>query len=67
MFLFLGRFSGIAANLLSLGAPDFGIIVDGALVKVEHIVHALGGKRAGLHAAGPRPDSLFQQAYRKDV
>lgn len=35
------HFSGIPANLLSLGALDFGIIVDGALVMVEHIVHTL--------------------------
>ena len=34
--------TGIPANLLSLGALDFGIIVDGTLVMVEHIVHALG-------------------------
>jgi cobalt-zinc-cadmium resistance protein CzcA len=32
-------FTGIPANLLSLGALDFGIIVDGTLVMVEHIVH----------------------------
>jgi heavy metal efflux system protein len=31
----------IPANLLSLGALDFGIIVDGTLVMVEHIVHTL--------------------------
>ncbi len=35
------HFSGIPANLLSLGALDFGIIVDGTLVMVEHIVHTL--------------------------
>jgi cobalt-zinc-cadmium resistance protein CzcA len=34
-------FAGIPANLLSLGALDFGIIVDGTLVMVEHIVHRL--------------------------
>ncbi len=33
--------AGIPANLLSLGALDFGIIVDGTLVMVEHIVHVL--------------------------
>lgn len=33
--------AGIPANLLSLGAIDFGIIVDGALVMVERIVHRL--------------------------
>lgn len=43
------QFSGIPANLLSLGALDFGIIVDGTLVMVEHVVHMLGErKRAGL-------------------
>src|SRR5436309_14928606 len=35
------KFTGIPANLLSLGALDFGIIVDGTLVMVEHIVHHL--------------------------
>ena len=35
------HFSGIPANLLSLGALDFGIIVDATLVMVEHILHTL--------------------------
>src|SRR5215467_5072186 len=35
------HFSGIPANLLSLGALDFGIIVDGTLVMVEHMVQHL--------------------------
>lgn len=34
----LMRFAGIPANLLSLGAIDFGIIVDGACVMVEHLI-----------------------------
>jgi heavy metal efflux system protein len=29
---------GIPANLLSLGALDFGMVVDGAVVMVENIV-----------------------------
>ncbi|QUW04165.1 efflux RND transporter permease subunit [Chloracidobacterium validum] len=37
------KVAGIPANLLSLGALDFGIIVDGTLVMVEHIVHRLAG------------------------
>ncbi|MGD0499042.1 MAG: CusA/CzcA family heavy metal efflux RND transporter [Bryobacteraceae bacterium] len=46
------HFTGIPANLLSLGALDFGIIVDGTLVMVEHVVHQLqererAGKKAG--------------------
>ncbi|MCX7173103.1 MAG: CusA/CzcA family heavy metal efflux RND transporter [Proteobacteria bacterium] len=32
---------GIPANLLSLGAMDFGIIVDGAVIVVEHVFHRL--------------------------
>lgn len=35
------HFSGIPANLLSLGAIDFGIIVDASLVMVEHILHKI--------------------------
>ncbi|MBI3400901.1 MAG: efflux RND transporter permease subunit [Acidobacteria bacterium] len=43
------HFSGIPANLLSLGALDFGIIVDGTLIMVEHIVHALSLRSATSH------------------
>jgi len=39
------KLAGIPANLLSLGALDFGIIVDGTLVMVEHIVHRLADDR----------------------
>jgi cobalt-zinc-cadmium resistance protein CzcA len=47
--------AGIPANLLSLGALDFGIIVDGTLVMVEHIVHRVqelepGGEQHGAVA-----------------
>ena len=37
--------AGIPANLLSLGALDFGIIVDGTLVMVEHVAHGLARRR----------------------
>ncbi len=36
----------IPANLLSLGALDFGMVVDGAVVMVENIVRHLGRKDA---------------------
>jgi cobalt-zinc-cadmium resistance protein CzcA len=39
--------AGIPANLLSLGALDFGIIVDGTLIMVERIVHALSERKPG--------------------
>ena len=34
----LMRMTGIPANLLSLGAIDFGIIVDGACIMAEHLI-----------------------------
>jgi cobalt-zinc-cadmium resistance protein CzcA len=37
----------IPANLLSLGALDFGMVVDGAVVMVENIVRHLGRQGAG--------------------
>ncbi|MFT4031120.1 MAG: CusA/CzcA family heavy metal efflux RND transporter [Siphonobacter sp.] len=49
----LMKIAGIPANLLSLGAIDFGIIVDGACVMVEHLVRryqtaTLEEKRRGI-------------------
>lgn len=41
------QLAGIPANLLSFGALDFGIIVDGTLVMVEHIVHRLSHQKEG--------------------
>ena len=42
---FLGlKFMGVPANLLSLGAMDFGIIVDGAVIVIENIMHRLAEK-----------------------
>ena len=36
------RTFGVSANLMSLGALDFGLIVDGAVIIVESILHHLG-------------------------
>ncbi|GAW40616.1 Nickel and cobalt resistance protein CnrA [Brevundimonas sp. SH203] len=41
----MNRF-GISANLLSLGALDFGLIVDGAVVVIENTLRRLGLQRA---------------------
>jgi len=46
------HFAGIPANLLSLGALDFGIIVDGTLIMVEHIVSSLAERRHAPNLAG---------------
>jgi heavy metal efflux system protein len=42
---------GISGNLMSLGAIDFGLIVDGAVIIVENVVHRISresGKRHGV-------------------
>jgi cobalt-zinc-cadmium resistance protein CzcA len=44
--------SAIPANLLSLGALDFGMIVDGAVVMVENIMRHLGRGKNGSPEAG---------------
>lgn len=39
---FVGLYAiGLPANLISMGAIDFGIIVDGAVVMVENVIHKL--------------------------
>ena len=35
------RIFGVSANLMSLGAIDFGIVIDGAVIIVENIVHRI--------------------------
>ncbi len=39
---------GMSANLLSLGAVDFGIIIDGAVVMVEGMFVVLDKKAKGI-------------------
>lgn len=50
-FLYL-RLRGMSANLLSMGAVDFGIIVDGAVVIIESIVARMA------HAARGTPETV---------
>jgi cobalt-zinc-cadmium resistance protein CzcA len=47
MYLF-----GIDANLMSLGALDFGIIIDGAVIIVEYIALRVTLKKSELESAG---------------
>ncbi len=57
---FLGmRVFGISANLMSLGAIDFGMIVDGAVVMMENSVHRLEEK----HGQESPLESVRQAAY----
>jgi len=42
------RYFGVSANLMSLGAVDFGLIVDGAVIIVENAVRRLAEARHSL-------------------
>src|ERR1700693_4709951 len=51
---------GIPANLLSLGALDFGMVVDGAVVMVENIVRHLSRRDADTRTAKQK---IFDAAH----
>jgi cobalt-zinc-cadmium resistance protein CzcA len=58
----------VPVNLLSLGALDFGMVVDGAVVMVENIVrhmsrHKNGSSTSGRHAMTPQtPEQMIREA-----
>ena len=58
------RLGGVSANLMSLGAVDFGIIVDGAVVMVENAIRSAS---AHLRTTGEShvPKSVFKQSARE--
>ena len=58
------RYAGVSANLMSLGAVDFGVIVDGAVVMIENCVRRAtqyqrdhGGKRV--------PNGVFRESAKE--
>ncbi|RTQ45098.1 CusA/CzcA family heavy metal efflux RND transporter [Hymenobacter gummosus] len=64
----LMRLFGVSGNLLSLGAIDFGLVVDGAVIIVEAIVHRLQhhvGTAAHPDGAGGRlsPGQMNEATY----
>jgi cobalt-zinc-cadmium resistance protein CzcA len=55
--------AGVSANLMSLGALDFGLIVDGAVIIVENCLARLGQaqrRAGGLLSLPERLDQVFQ-------
>ncbi len=63
---FIGmRLFGVSANLMSLGAIDFGLIVDGAVVMMENFVRRRSevGDRVA-HATGPNAQELRINLFR---
>ncbi len=49
---------GVSGNLMSLGAVDFGLIIDGAVVMVENIVRRLGVRQHELQRVLSREERL---------
>ena len=61
LFAFCGmRVGGISGNLMSLGAIDFGLIVDGSVVMIENVVRRLAGR-------GKEEGSAFETVRRAAV
>ncbi len=61
LFTFTGMVqSRVSANLMSLGALDFGIIVDGAVVIVENCVRRLAQAQAGAGRPLSRPERFHE-------
>ena len=58
-FIFM-RLFGVSANLMSLGALDFGLLVDASVVMVENFVRRLGER--GASGATPRRIDLIREA-----
>ena len=54
---------GVTGNLMSLGALDFGLIVDGAVIIVEAVLHRLhSNKHEGLHLRQAQMDHTVEQS-----
>jgi cobalt-zinc-cadmium resistance protein CzcA len=50
--------AGVSANLMSLGALDFGLIVDGAIIIVENALRRLGERQREIEGEPPFSERL---------
>lgn len=53
---------GVSANLMSLGAIDFGIVVDGAVIIVENVLHVIYVGYVGKHLSQLEMDDVVKKA-----
>ncbi|MGC6441533.1 MAG: efflux RND transporter permease subunit [Rubripirellula sp.] len=58
------RYAGVSANLMSLGAVDFGVIVDGAVVMVENCVRR-AMQYPKQQADEQVPDHVFRESAKE--
>ena len=56
----LMNYFGVSGNLMSLGAIDFGLIVDGAVIIVEAIVHRLQSGEKGKLSTENMDEEVYQ-------
>lgn len=64
LFAFIGmKMLGLTANLMSLGAIDFGLIVDGAVVMIENFVSTLNARRADNDRYATKQELLSRSAH----
>ncbi len=59
------RLFGVSANLMSLGAIDFGLIVDGSLIVVETTMHHLGLRKSMHKLSQEEMDAEVFESARK--
>jgi len=55
---------GVSGNLMSLGAIDFGLIVDGAVIIVEATMHHLGMRKGGRMTQEEMDQEVFESAVK---
>lgn len=59
------NYFGISANLMSLGAIDFGIVIDGAVIIVESLLHTLTLGYLGKRLKQKEMDSIVAESTSK--
>ncbi|UOR00144.1 CusA/CzcA family heavy metal efflux RND transporter (plasmid) [Hymenobacter sp. 5317J-9] len=57
------RLFGVSGNLMSLGAIDFGLIVDGAVIIVEAIIHRLHGGHLVVQGNRLSTEQMNEETY----
>lgn len=57
------RLFGVSGNLMSLGAIDFGLIVDGAVIIVEAVCHHIGISRDKYHGLRLTQEQMDKEIY----
>jgi cobalt-zinc-cadmium resistance protein CzcA len=63
--IILMNYFGISANLMSLGAIDFGIVVDGAVIIVEGVLHTIFTYHVGKKLTQSQMDGIITEASSK--